>query len=353
MKMFPADYLRSFGADLFIACGSPPEEAAIVANDLVESNLMGYDSHGLVRCVEYLRCVRSGMVKPGGKIRVTRETPCTAVVDCGLNFGQVSARAMADVVCRKAAQSGLAAAVSKNCFHVGRLGACVQAVAERNLVAFCACNLRKAGHVVVPWGGREGRLGTNPMAFAAPTRGRPVVVDMSTCMIPEGKVHIAQFEGKPVPPGCIQDADGNPTTDPELFYRPGGGIRGTILPFGAPLFGHKGFGLSLMVEILGGILGGEDSTEQQPGANGVCLIAVNPDHFGGAERFKELTDRFCAYVASSAPAPGYAEVVIPGTFEFRLRDKRLAEGVPIDDRVWDLLVEAAASVGVTPAATCA
>jgi hydroxycarboxylate dehydrogenase B len=343
MKRFTADYLRKTVTEIFSACGSPPSEAAIVADDLVESNLLGYDSHGITRCGTYVEFVFIGRVKPGAPLRIVKETPTTAIVDCGLNFGQVSATQIVELACGKAKQSGLTYLVSKNCGHVGRLGHYVQKAAERGLMAIATCNNRKIGHHVSPWGGREGRLGTNPMAYAAPTKGWPIVLDMSTCTIPEGKIHLALEEGKSVPPGCIRDAAGNPTTDPKVFYGP---PMGTILPFGAE-FGYKGYGLSMMVEILGGIMAGEDATVDQPGANGFAMIVVDPDAFCGTECFTSLVDKLCAYQMSSAPAPGFNEVVVPGVYDFRMREKRLAEGIPVDQSVWKGVVDAAMRVGVT------
>jgi LDH2 family malate/lactate/ureidoglycolate dehydrogenase len=312
----------------------------------VESNLMGYDSHGMLRCMEYLRCVRDGRVKPGAPVTVISESPSTAVVDCGLNFGPVGANVMVDIGCKKAEACGITCILSKNSFHIGRLGGYVQKVAERGMFGFLACNSRQKAHVVVPWGGREGRLGTNPLAFAAPTKGWPVVFDMSTCMIAAGKIDMALFEGKQLPEGCIQDSEGNPTTNPKDFYGPKGELLGTMLPLGSPRFGYKGYGLSMMTEILGGILGGEDATIDHNRSNGVSLIVINPDHFCGIDLFKELNDRFCMYQMSSKPAKGFDEVVVPGTYDFRKREERLANGIPIDERIWTQLVEAAAEIGV-------
>ena len=342
MKTFSPDYLRDVVTNIFVGCGAPPHEAAIVANDLVESNLLGYDSHGIARCATYVDFALTHRVKPGSAIRIVKETPTTAIIDCGLNFGQVSATQMVDIACAKAKQAGIAYVVSKNCCHVGRLGSYVQKVAEQNMAGIATCNNRKIGHIVAPWGGREGRLGTNPFAFAAPTQTWPMVLDMSTCMIPEGKVHLALEEGKPVPPGCVRDAVGNPTTDPKAFYGP---PQGTILPFGSQ-YGYKGFGLSMMVEILGGIMAGEDATVAQPGFNGFSLIAIEPDAFCGERQFADLVDRLCAYQMSAAPAPGFGEVVVPGVYDFRMREKRLVEGIPVDENVWKTVVDAGGRVGV-------
>jgi hydroxycarboxylate dehydrogenase B len=342
MKVFSADDLRTVGTKIFVACGSQPQEAAIVADELVESNLLGYDSHGIIRCGTYVDFVLTGRVKPGAPLHVVQETPVTAIVDCGLNFGQVSATQMVEIAVTKAQESGVAYVVSKNCCHVGRLGSYVQKVAARGMVGISTCNNRKIGHVVAPWGGREGRLGTNPLAFAAPTKGWPAVLDMSTCAIPEGKLYLAREEGKSVPPGCIRDAAGNPTTDPNAFYGP---PQGTIVPFGAE-FGYKGYGLSMLVEIMGGIMAGEDATIDQPGLNGFSLLVINPEVFCGAAHFTDLVDRLCAYQMSAAPAPGFAEVVVPGLLDFQMRQRRLAEGIPVNDAVWIAVVAAGKRVGV-------
>jgi uncharacterized oxidoreductase len=314
-----------------------------MVDDLVEASLMGLESHGVMRYVQYTEQVLNGKIKPGAPVRIVRETPSTAIVDCGFNFGQVSGRRMVDIVCEKARQTHVACAVSQNSNHVGRLGAYVQKVAERDLFGFATANSSKHGHFVVPWGGREGRLATNPLAYAAPTNGRPVILDMSTSMIAEGKIRVLMYEGKPLPPGSIQDAEGNPTTDPKAFYGP---PRGTIRPFGSEL-GYKGFGLGLLVEILSGILAGMASTVDHPYINGLCLIAIDPAAFCGVARFKELMDDLSAYIATTPPAPGHREVIMPGTLDFRMREKRLAEGIPLADETWRLIVETAARVGVT------
>jgi hydroxycarboxylate dehydrogenase B len=347
MKRFSADYLRQFGTDFFVACGSPRDEAAQVADHLAESNLMGYDSHGIVRITDYVICVKDGRVRPGAPMTILKETPSTAIVDCGLNFGQVSANLMIEIAYEKAKTCGISSVVSQSCFHIGRLGSHVQKIAERGMFALMTCNGRQRIHMVVPWGGRDGRLGTNPIAFAAPTKGWPVVMDFSTCMIPEGKIRLSLFEGKPIPENCIQDPEGNSTTDAARFYTPDRNkIIGTILPLGAPRFGHKGYGLALMTEIMGAILSGEDATVDHNRSNGVSLMVINPDAFCGIDLFTELVDRFCQYQMSSRPAKGFSEVVVPGTLDFRTREKRLVEGILFQDSVWAEIVDAAAQVGL-------
>ena len=342
MKTFPADDLRALGEELFVACGVPEEEAAIVANELVEASLMGLESHGVTRYIWYTEEVLNGHLKPGAPIRVIKETPTMAIVDCGYNFGPVGATRMVEIVCDKAWQSGIAFVVSQHCHHIGRLGAYVQKAAEQGLFCLATANSSKHGHFVVPWGGREGRLATNPLAYGVPTGGRPIVMDMSTSMISEGKIRVLMHEGKPVPEGRILDGYGDPTTDPKAFYEL---PRGTILPFGGKL-GYKGFGLGLLVEILSSTMAGEAITDDYRYINGLALIALDPEPLCGAERFRHLVDALTTYITTTPPAPGHDEVIMPGELDFRMREQRLREGIPLPDETWRQIVETAKRVGV-------
>jgi L-lactate dehydrogenase len=165
---------------------------------------------------------------------------------------------------------------------------------------------------------------------------------MSTSMISEGKIRALMAEGKPVPPACIRDGAGNPTTDPQSFYGP---PRGTIQPFGSEL-GYKGFGLGLLVEILGALLAGEASSLDLPYVNGLCLIAINPEAFCGAGRFRELIDDLSQYVTSCPAAPGCEPVSMPGTRDFRTREQRLVAGIPVAESTWKEILDVAGRLGV-------
>jgi hydroxycarboxylate dehydrogenase B len=346
MVTHPVLTLRQIQVDLFCAHGASVEEATVAADELIESSLMGYDSHGVMRCVQYANELRDGIIKPGAPIRIVKETLITATVDCGWNFGAVAATRMVEIACDKVKAGGLACVVSQNCQHVGRLGAWVTKLAARGLFGLAVVTNTRRGHQVVPWGGKEARLGTNPIAYAAPTDGSPtsvpIVMDMATCMIPEGKIRVLMHAGKPVPPNHILNAAGNPITDPKEFYGP---PRGTILPFGGQ-YGHKGYGLGLLVEILGGALAGDASSQVQAHQNGLCLIAIDPDVFCGRERFIELMQDLRSYVTSAQPADGFDEVLLPGAPDFRLREKRLKEGIPLPEETWRQMREAAAAVGL-------
>ncbi|BCX03905.1 MAG: dehydrogenase [Candidatus Roseilinea sp.] len=343
MPTFTPNYLLDVCTRLFAAHRAPEDEARIAAEELVESSLLGFDSHGVMRASQYAQDIREGRIRPGSPITIAKQTPTTAIVDCGFNFGAVSARRMVEVACEKA-QGGIACVVSHNSHHVGRLGAWVQRIAERDLIGLAFVNNTRGGHSVAPWGGREGRLGTNPLAWAVPVAAdsTPIVMDMATCMMPEGKIRVHLHAGKPLPPGIIVDAHGRPSTDPKVFYGP---PRGAILPFGGQ-YGYKGFGLALLVELLGGVLAGYTPSQPQPHVNGLCLIAINPEAFCGAQTFKALVEDLRAYVVNTPTMAGFDEVIMPGAIDFRIRERRMHEGIPLADESWRLIVEAAAQVGL-------
>jgi uncharacterized oxidoreductase len=237
---------------------------------------------------------------------------------------------------------GTACVITRRCNHIGRVGAWVQLAAEAGMIALATCNSPLHGHSVLPWGGRDGRLGTNPIAYAVPTGGLPIVADFSTSIAPEGKIRFYRNEGKPVPDGWIKGADGKPTNDPNAFYGP---PRGGILPLGGAA-GHKGFALGLLVEILGNVLAGFSSQDPNVFGNGVCFIVVNPSAFCTVDRFRLLMDETVAYIKSSRPAPGFEEVLLPGEVEFRTLLHREQAGIPVDDATLEAMRRHGVRLGV-------
>lgn len=337
MKIFSAEYLTKTGIELFVSCGTPMEDAKLVTEELVESSLMGIDSHGVIRFIEYSNHLLCGKIRAGADINIIRETDNTALVECGMNFGIVSALKMVEIAYNKAISHNISCIISKHCYHVGRLGAYVQKLAERGLFAFAVVNSSKHGHWVSPWGGKNGRLATNPLAYAFPTKGNPVVFDTSTSMISEGKIRLSLHKGEDLPEGYVLDANGNPTKSPKAFYGP---PKGTILPFGGES-GYKGFGLSVLVELLGSTLAGVEITpdgKDDDYVNGLCIIAINPGAFGDFERFRNIADDLCNYITSANTAPGFSEVVMPGAYDFRMKQKRLKEGIPVADDTWNSII---------------
>ncbi len=335
MKHFSPDFLFATAVRLFCAYGVPVKEAEITAHELVDANLYGLDSHGFIRCIFYVEEILAGHLHPGAMMEIVSETQNTAILDAHLNFGQVAANRMVDIVWEKAKEHGIACVISRHAHHVGRLGAYTGKLAERGLLSLAMCNGYKMGHFVAPFGGCEGRLATNPFSYAVPAAPHPVVLDMSTSMIAEGKIRILMQEGKLLPPGCVIDANGVETRDPCDFYGP---PHGSILPFGGTL-GYKGFGLSLMVECFGGVLAGEAVSDHYTYLNGLCLIALNPEFFFGLEPFRAMMEERRKYLKSSRAAVGSDGVMLPGEYDFKIREQRLKKGVPIQESVWRQIVE--------------
>jgi hydroxycarboxylate dehydrogenase B len=342
MWKFEADILRGFAVDVFCACGTPAGEAQIVAEHLVTANLLGYDTHGVIRIPQYIEDIRKGVIRPGAPVLVGLETETTAVVDGGWNFGQVGGMRAIDIGIAKARAHHTATVVVKRCNHAGRLGTFTHWAAEQNLLAIGVCNSPRHGHFVLPWGGLDGRLATNPFSFAAPCGSAwPIVADFSTAETSEGAVRLHRNLRRPLPAGTIVDSQGTPTTDPSMFYGP---PRGAILPFGGEK-GYRGYALSLLVEIFGGIMGGSSTIIDQPG-NGLAFVLVDIEAFLPMEVFARLMEELREYLKSSRSARGKREVMLPGEPDFRKREDRLHSGIPIDEETWAQILAGASSVGV-------
>jgi uncharacterized oxidoreductase len=341
-QLFPAQSVSQFGVALFTAAGAEEDEARATTGSLVTSSLMGHDSHGVLRIPEYLDAIAKGEIKTGIVPTVERTGPATAVVDCGDGFGAVGAEKAIRVAIEIAGESRTACVITRRCNHIGRVGAWVQLAADHGFVALATCNSPWHGHYVLPWGGREGRLATNPIAYAVPTGGDPIVADFSTSIAPEGKIRFYRNQGKPVPDGWIVDAQGQPTNDPNKFYGP---PRGAVLPLGGSA-GHKGFALSLLVELLGSALAGVNSRDPAFNGNGVCFIAIDPAAFCPLPEFRRLVDETIAYIKSSPPAPGFTEVLVPGEIEFRTLRQRQRDGIPVDPTTLEALTRHGNRLGV-------
>jgi uncharacterized oxidoreductase len=192
-QLFSPRAISELSVNLFVAAGARPEDAKSTVASLVTSSLMGHDSHGVIRIPEYLGFVANGMIKTDAEIRVERTGPSTAVVDCGHGFGAVGAeRAMFEGI-EIAKEQRTACIITRRCNHLGRLGAWVQLAADQGMLALATCNSPVYGHFVLPWGGREPRLATNPIAYAVPTNGDPVLSDFSTSVLSQRRKTTARW----------------------------------------------------------------------------------------------------------------------------------------------------------------
>jgi uncharacterized oxidoreductase len=330
--------LTQFAYNLFQAGGVPDDEAQIVASSLVDANLAGHDSHGLIRIPQYLKAIDDGLLKAGVPLLVRRQTPAVLACDGGWGLGQVQAHRLLQRLLPMARAVGLAAGTLSRCGHIGRLGEYAEPATAQGFAFLATVNNHGFGRAVAPPGGVEGRIGTNPLCLAVPTDSgaAPVVLDIGTSVCAEGKVRVAFNKGVPAPEGWLLDANGQPTTDPGVLYRE---PRGTILPLGGPQ-AYKGFGLGLLLDMLvGGLSGGPCSRpEVEPrSANAVLFLVLDPEQFAGAEHFRTEVTTLAANVRGSRRANPEVSIQLPGDPERRERERRQREGISLDEGTWKQL----------------
>ena len=346
MPIFNVEKLKGACAQVFEGAGLGAEEAQQIAHSLVLANLMGHDSHGVIRVVQYVQAHRDGRVKAGKEIEMIREADASAVVDGGWGFGQTVCHQAMALAMEKAKQRSVAVVELFNSSHIGRLGEYVEVAAEADMIGIVMCNNHGGGILQHPFGGIDARMSPNPIAVGIPTGGDfPIVADLTTSVVAEGKIRVKRNLGESLPEGWVIDGDGNPTTDPAEFYGP---PRGAILPFGG-ISAHKGYALSIVVDVLSGALGGGGCTREggSSGGNGVFIMALDIGAFVGRDQFRDEMGSFVEFLKSSRLMPGFEEILMPGEMEARLRQKKEAEGAFIDDETWRQIRETGSEVGVT------
>jgi uncharacterized oxidoreductase len=342
MKIEAPD-LKRIARDVFRAAGATEHESAIVGDALVEANLAGHDSHGVLRIPEYVRWMEQKLVSIGAHMQVLLETDSFALVDGGWGWGQVVGREAMELAIAKASRTGAATVSGRQCCHLGRVGDYPAMAAERGMVAVMFVNTHGGGKLVAPYGGIERRLSANPIAVGIPRgNGGPIVVDISTCAIAEGKLRNMLQSGKSAPPNSVVDAEGQPTTDPAAFYGP---PPGALLPFG----GHKGFALGLVTDILAGAVSGAGCSRPEATriGNSFLVTVIDVDRTRGKDDFLADVDALVEYVKTSRLAPGFDGILVPGEPEEQERERRLASGIEVSDEAWRQIVSTALQYGLT------
>jgi uncharacterized oxidoreductase len=345
MPVFEAAKLEEMCARIFQGAGLSEEEARRVSRSLVESNLMGHDSHGVIRVPQYIQMLKKGRVKAGQSIEKKRDTEASAVVDGCWGFGQTVCRQAMELAIEKAKTYSVAAVGLRNSAHIGRLGEYVEMAAAVNMIGIAMCNNHGMGRLMCAFGGMDPRMSPNPIAIGIPTSGDfPIVIDMTSSVVAEGKIRVQKNRGEKIPEGWAIDTEGNTITDPNKFYGP---PLGAILPFGG-ISAHKGFALAVAVDILSGVLGGAGCSREDAATigNGVFLMAMNIEAFTAAGGFKTEVDAFIRFLKNSRTMPGFDKIFMPGEIEFNRRRQKETEGIPLDDETWKQLSDTAASVSV-------
>jgi hydroxycarboxylate dehydrogenase B len=346
--------LINFVAEIFNHSESSDEEARRIASYLTTANLTGHDSHGVIRVPVYIRWKTMGAVVPNQNAEIVVDTPSLAVVDGKFGYGQTVAPQAVRIGIEKCKASGLSAVALRNAGHIGRVGDWAEMAAAEGLVSIHFVNA--AGSVLVaPYGGVERRLSTAPYCVGIPRLGQgPVVLDFATSIVAEGKVLVASRGGKKLPKGALIDPDGSLSEDPAVLYGPysaegprdHSGGNGAIRAFGE----HKGSGLALICELLGGALTGTGATgPNRRFANGMFAVYVDPKIVDPANFFDGEISRYIGYFKDTKPAAGVDAVLIPGEPEAKMRADRTRNGVPLPDDTWAAIVNTAREVGVSEA----
>ena len=349
MPAFAASKLTEFATQLLAAGGLPVEEAALVGRSLVEANVRGHDSHGVMRIPYYLDQAAKGELKPGAPFTVLRESETILVADGNWGFGQTQAQRLTDRLIAKAKQHGTGLGTLIHAGHIGRLGEYCETAAAAGQMSVIMVNTHGHARRVAPPGGTAPRLGTNPLAIGAPNGDRTILLDFGTSATAEGKVRVKKIAGQQCPDGWLLDSTGKPTNDPNSLYAD---PPGTILPMGGAQ-AYKGFGLALLVEIFAGALSGGVTIREKPiNQNGNCvfMLFVDPGQVGGASHFAAEVSQLVKFVTDCPRVPGCDEILLPGDPERRTQAVREKSGIPLDDGNWKQLVALAEKLKVTPPA---
>ena len=348
-KTLQAQDLQAQVATVLIAAGSAAEEAAAVAANLVLANLSGHDSHGVGMLPRYVDAVLEGGLKPNTGVKVVLDTGSLLTLDGQRGYGQiVGAQAMA-LGMERAKTHGSCIMTLANAHHLGRIGHFAEMAVAQGLVSLHFVNVLSRP-VVAPFGGADGRYGTNPCCIGIPLAGRaPFVLDFATSRVAQGKMRVAHNEGRRVEPGTLIDEHGRPTTDPGVVVVPqSNGLFGALLAFGE----HKGYGMAVACELLGGALTGSGTWHKptDPAVraviNGMLTILIDPARLGTQATFEQEALAFVDWLQAGPVAPGFDAVQIAGDPERAYRAQRQDQGIAVDAQTWQEIVAAGRKVGV-------
>jgi len=347
MTTFTSRSLNKLMQEIFLCVGCSEEEASIASEHLIESSLLGIDSHGVKNSISYARTLENKIIHTGQQLELIHGNGASAVYEGNLGFGIVLGLKAAEKAIGLAREHGVGIVGVRHISHTGRLGTYPTFAANKEMLAVAMANAPcKEGMRVAPYGGTRGRLATNPMAWAFPrANGFPFLLDMATSVVAAGKVRVHRDKGQAVPEGWLVDLEGNVVTDPNRFFDT---EDVALLPFG----GHKGFGLSLLVDMLAGALIGHEvmyepvkETLAEVG-QGLFLLVIDIKKFLSVERFEEEAERLFSHIKRTPLKPGVNEILVPGELEQRVRVKRLREGIPVDERTWQDIVAFSEKHGV-------
>ena len=328
---------RNLVCSMFEAYGVPSRSSTVVADHLVENSVLGVHSHGLIRLPQYVEEILRGEIDPVATPAPARRENAIVYVEGNRCFGQLAGSLAAAEAVLAARAHGISLVLVRHTGHAGRIGAYTQEIARQGLIALGFCSGPRSGHRVAPFGGKDPRLATNPISYAIPTSGDPLVADFSTAVSPEGRIRLLRARGLAAQPGTLLDAQGTPTTDPGVLYTE---PKGSILPFGGLELGYRGFALALLVESMATLLAGDDTVDESRYGNNLAFIAIVPP-----PGFTGRVQRTADYIRSAKPINPAQPVLLPG--EPEQISRRRSRGVLIDRETWSSIERLAAAKALT------
>ena len=335
MPNFTAEELTQICRNVFQKLNISTAEAEVVTRSMVDANRVGHDSHGVIHLAKYVRELEAGLIQPDAPTETLHESASIAVLDGNWGFGPVIATRAVELAIQKAKQTDISSVAVSRCNEVGRLGGYACLAADAEMIVVLMANDHGGGTCVAPHGGVEGRLSTNPIACAVPIEGQdPIVLDMSTSVVASGKLRVKQHRNEALPHGWLIDAEGESTTNADDFYD--GFPPAALLPFGGTVSAHKGYGLSVIVDILSGALTGAGCSKGGDArvGNGLFVLVMNVASFRGFPGFSAEIERFINYLKSANRVAGVDAIRVPGERGWAEQRRRERDGIPIDAETW-------------------
>ena len=328
--------LRQYVTRIIAMTGSTPEEAAQVADNLVMANLSGHDSHGVGMVPRYVDAVLEGGLSPNTGVNVLLDTGPMLNLDGQRGYGQITGVQAMNMGIERAKQYGVCTVALSRSHHLGRIGHFAEMAVAQGLVSMHFVNVHSRP-VVAPFGGGDGRFGTNPCCIGVPMGQRPpFVLDFATSRVAQGKMRVAYNKGEQVPSGYLIDEHGHPTTQPGVVVVPqSNGLFGALMTFGE----HKGFGMAVACELLGGAVTGNgtwhrEADNRRAVLNGMLTVLIDPVKLGTQDSFEQEAQAFSDWVKQSPDAPDSDGVRLAGDPERAARIEREQTGIWIDDATW-------------------
>ena len=343
--LFKPESLRAVVREIMPGFGSSERECELVADNLVRANLTGHDSHGVGMLPRYARAFNEGGLQPNSTIKISQDSGMMLGLDGQKGFGQAVGYEAMQLGLERVREHGVCIMALANAHHLGRIGEWAEMAVAAGFVSVHFVNVISRP-IVAPWGGSDARYGTNPFTVGIPLpSGQPFILDFATSVIAQGKTRVAYNKGVPLKPGQMLDNLGRPTTDPVYGVK---SPPGALLPFGE----HKGFGLAMACELLGGALAGGMATNapadgKQRIINGMLTMLIDPARIADMEVFEQQARQTLEWITASAPQPGVDKVQLAGDAERRMTAERTAKGIPVDPHTWEEILQAAESLGVS------